>query len=120
MPSDVKKLTYFGLHGRRSALLFQLAHANCEVELRHVTMEEWPAMKPQYGGMPFATMADGSELGEAMPLSRMIALENGQYPEDPLQGYENDRLCNIYYDLFNGFSGPMLSGDKKRIADYAE
>jgi len=120
MPSDVKKLTYFGLHGRRSALCFQLAHAGCEFELRHVDQEEWKGMKAQYGGMPFATMADGSEIGEAMPLSRMIAIENGQYPEDPLQGYENDRLCNIYYDLFAAMSGPQLSGDNKRIKECAE
>ena len=46
----------------------------------------------------------------------MIALENGQYPEDPLQGYENDRLMNIYYDLFNAMTGPMLGGDKNKIA----
>jgi hypothetical protein len=57
-------------------------------------------MKANYGGLPFVTMADGAELTEAMPISRMIALENGQYPEDQLQGYENDRLCNLYYDLF--------------------
>ena len=120
MPSDVKKLTYFGMHGRRSALCFQLAHGNCEFELRNVSFEEWAGMKAQYGGLPFATMADGSELGEAMPISRMIAIENGQYPEDPLQGYENDRLCNIYYDLLNGFNGPMLSGDSKKIADFSE
>ena len=120
MPSDVRKITYFALHGRRSALLFQLAHAGCEFEVVDVKNEDWPAMKPKYGGMPFVTMADGSELTEAMPISRMIALENGQYPDDPLQGYENDRLCNIYYDLFAAMAGPQLSGDNKRIQECAE
>ena len=27
---------------------------------------------------------------------------------------------NIYYDLFNGMGGPMLSGDKKKITEYAK
>jgi len=45
----------------------------------------------------------------------MIAIENGQYPEDPLQGYENDRLMNIFYDLFNAGGGPYVSGDTKLI-----
>ena len=84
MPSSVRKLTYFSFHGRRSALCFQLAHANCDFEMRNVTGDEWKEMKPKYGGLPFATLADGSEIGEAMPLSRMIAKETGQYPEDPL------------------------------------
>jgi glutathione S-transferase len=120
MPSDVRKLTYFPFHGRRSALLFQLAHGGCEVELQNLSFEEWGALKPKYGGLPFATMADGAELIEAMPISRMIAVENGQYPEDPLQGYECDRLMNIYYDLFNAMSGPQLAGEDKAISDCAE
>ena len=76
-------------------------------------------MKANYGGLPFVTMADGAELTEAMPISRMIALENGQYPEDQLQGYENDRLCNIYYDLFNAMTGPFLKNDMKAIEEDA-
>ena len=59
MPTDVKKLSYFGLHGRRSALCFQLAHGGCDFELRHISQEEWPGMKPTYGGLPFASMANG-------------------------------------------------------------
>ena len=58
-------------------------------------------MKPKYGGLPFATMADGMELTEAMHLSRMIAYECGHYPDEGIMVYENERLMNIYYDLFN-------------------
>ena len=35
-------------------------------------------------------------------------------------GYENDRIMNAYYDLFNAMGGPQLSGDEKRIKDTAE
>jgi glutathione S-transferase len=77
-------------------------------------------MKAQYGSMPIATLQDGTEIQETMPISRMVAIELGQYPEDPLQGYENDRLMNIYYDLFNAMSGPQLSGDDKKISECAK
>lgn len=115
MPSEVTSITYFGLHGRRSAILFQLAHAGVEVEINSLTMEQWAPLKPKYGGLPFVVLKDGTELTEAQPISRMIALENGQYPTDPLQGYENDRIMNIYYDLFNACAGPYLSGENAKI-----
>ena len=120
MPSKVTKLTYFGLYGRVSAVKFQLKHGGCNFETRDVSSEEWGGMKAQYGSMPIAQLDDGTEIQETMPISRMIAIELGQYPEDPLQGYENDRLMNIYYDLFNAMSGPQLSGDKKRITETAK
>jgi hypothetical protein len=65
MPSEVKSICYFNLHGRRSAILYQLAHAGCEPEIKSITMEEWPALKPKYGGLPFVTLNDGQELTEA-------------------------------------------------------
>ena len=70
--------------------------------------------------MPIATLDDGTEIQETMPISRMIACELGQYPEDPLLGYENDRLMNIYYDLFNAMGPPQLSKDDARISECAK
>ena len=101
MPSCVKHITYFGLYGRASALKLQLSHSMREFGETIVENKDWPAMKPKYGGLPFVTLDDNSDLTESVPISRMIALELGQYPEDPLQGYENDRILNIFYDLLN-------------------
>ena len=115
MPSSVKKVTYFPLYGRASALKMQLSHAGCEFEDCFIEMKDWPAAKPKYGGLPFVDMEDGSWLGESVPVSRMIALENGQYPEDPLQGYENDRIMNLMCDIFNGWSPHCLAGDRIQI-----
>ena len=70
--------------------------------------------------MPFATLESGETIVEAVPISRMIAVEQGQYPEDALQGYENDRIMNLYYDIFGPLGGSIMSKDEARIKKTAE
>ena len=76
MPSSVvKKLSYYGLYGRVSALHFQLAHAGVEFEIEAIETKDWPALKPTKKDMPFATLESGESIVEAQPISRMIAVE---------------------------------------------
>ena len=40
------KLTYFGLHGRASAMCLMLSHAKADWELVTVNGEQWGVLKP--------------------------------------------------------------------------
>ena len=85
------KITYFGLHGRASAMRFMLALSKADWENCVVTGEQWKELKPKYGGLPVVHLA-GSEtwLDESVPTSRYIAKRVGYYPEDATVAWRTD------------------------------
>lgn len=110
------KFIYFPFYGRASAMKFQLKHAGKSFEEDNVEMKDWPARKAALGGggLPVFFIRD-HKLVESVPISRCIAIRYKQYPDDPLQGYENDRLMNIFYETLNKVYGANISGDMKKI-----
>lgn len=68
--SPIKSITYFGVYGRAEASRMCLWKAGVEYENIKVPFADWPALKPttEFGSMPFATLEDGTEIGQSIPM----------------------------------------------------
>ena len=87
-----------------------MKHAGKSFEEDNVEMKDWPDRKKALGGGGLPVFFIKShKLTESVPISRCIAIRYNQYPTDPLIGYENDRLMNIFYDALNKIYGANLT-----------
>ena len=74
------KVTYFGhIHGRASAIKFQLRHAGQNFEEENIDFKDWTEKKREMGGvsLPVITINDSIVMCEAVPISRCIGIKYG-------------------------------------------
>jgi len=59
--------------------------------------------------MPFVEFADGTRLGESLPLMRFLGAKFGFYPTDALKSYEVDMLMETFEGVYAAFSKSMFA-----------
>ena len=113
---------YFGLMVRGEPIRMMLAHANIPFEDRRYTMEDWPNHKASMpnGQMPALEMKDGTRLGQSNAIVRMLGCKYGYYPEDPLQAFKCDELCDTYLDIIGKIYIPFFKPEDQREAMYPD
>ena len=60
-------------------------------------MKDWPGRKQKdFGGagLPIVTLADKTQMAESMVTSIYFAKKFGQYPADPLEAHESERVLS--------------------------
>lgn len=65
------------------------------------------------GVLPAVECANGKKYGDSYPTSRMLAMQLGYYPEDPLQAQQTDELMEAYNDLFSKIVPIHFTKDEK-------
>jgi glutathione S-transferase len=107
------KVTYFGSHGRASAICLLLAKAGADWEKSSPTPAEWKELKPTLGLLPVVTLADGTVLKDSIPTSRYLAGKFGFYPQDAIIAHRIDVVTAHTGDTFNALAAAMFAGDQK-------
>ena len=72
-----------------------------EFEDARFAISEWPTMKPKtlWGSVPILELADGTRLGQARAVLRLVGKVKGLYPTDPLVAQRVDELMDALEDL---------------------
>ena len=98
-PSPICKITYFGVYGRAEASRMCMWKAGMKYEDCRVEFKDWPALKPktEFGSMPFATLEDGTEIGQSIPMQNFIACCTNLMPTDPEKKYCGEKAFEYVY-----------------------
>ena len=116
------KFQYFALNVRGEPIRAMLAHAGVDFEDEHITFEQWPTVKPTIpsGQLPCLEI-NGKKMGQSFSMSRYLGMKYGYYPEDPMQAYECDMLCDGYNDVLTKMYKPFfVKEEEKKEAMYPE
>ena len=76
-------------------------------------------MKPttEFGSLPFATLEDGTTIGQSIPMMNFIASSCGMMPTDPCKRYLGEKVFEYAWgDVF----GPCIAICSKKDAALAE
>jgi hypothetical protein len=94
-------VTYFGFHGRASAMCFMLQRANANWEKKALTFPEWGELKKKQGGGLPVVHVKGKMFSESVPTANMIAKRLGYYPEDPFLAHRCDFTVAAFTEVMN-------------------
>lgn len=109
-------LIYFALNVRGEPIRAMLNHAKVNYDDRHVTFDEWPDLKSTVpsGQLPCLVLPDGTHMSQSLALSRFLGKKYGYYPEDAMEAYECDMLCDAYNDLLSKVYKPYFVKDEAK------
>lgn len=108
---------------RGEPLRAMLNHANVKFDDKHVTFDEWPEIKSTVPNrqLPCIELPNGKQMSQSLALTRFLGKKYGYYPEDPMEAYECDMLCDSYNDLLGKVYKPyFVSDEAKREKMYPE
>ena len=116
------KLYYFNLYGRAEATRMALTKAGVAFEDKRITGEDFTKLKAEnpdfaeFGQLPVLEK-DGKFYSQSTAILRMVCIENGFYPKDPVDSWKvesmNDSFTDMMNPLFGIFFNPALSDEEK-------
>ena len=116
--NELIEVTYFNIgHGRADPIKQMLAHANANWKFHGETFETWGARKSsgktaEFGALPIIKQGDKT-YDLSIPSMRVLAMQLGYYPgDDWKKAAIVDMISETYSDVFNLWSGTLISEDK--------
>ena len=116
------KLYYFDVYGRAEAIRMALTKAGVAFEDKRITGEDFTKLKAEnpdfaeFGQMPVLEK-DGKFYSQSTAILRMVCLENGFYPKDPVDSWKvesmNDSFVDVMNPIFGLFFNPTLTEEEK-------
>jgi len=113
------KISYFGVAGRAEVAKLCCALGGIAFDEDSFDGNEWKKRKLQtmWGSAPYATLEDGTVIGQSRALSRYFAKRAGLYPTCPVLAAKVDSVYDFCEDILKSTS---KNEESLRKADWAE
>jgi len=113
-------LHYFDLYGRAEVIRMALKYLKIDYTENVVSMEEWQTCDKtpyEFGQLPCLEV-DNTRLVTSRAILRYICMKNGLYPEDNMEVYKVESICDLVSDALEPLIPLVFANNTEGVENY--